>query len=72
MVVTQTELAVAVAPRRQTLGRSIIKVITSTDHKTVGYMYLVTSFFFFGFGGILALLIRAVLFQPGLQVFQSK
>jgi cytochrome c oxidase subunit 1 len=72
MVVTRTGLGVGIAPRRQTLGRSIIKVITSTDHKTIGYMYLVTSFCFFMFGGVLALLMRAELFQPGLQVFQSK
>ena len=72
MVVTQTGLGVGIAPRRQTLGRSIIKVITSTDHKTIGYMYLVTSFGFFMFGGVLALLMRAELFQPGLQLFQSK
>ena len=72
MVATQTELVPGLAPRRQTVGRSIIKVITSTDHKTIGYMYLVTSFLFFSLGGILALLIRAELFQPGLQIFQSK
>ena len=72
MVTTQTGLVPGLAPSRQTLGRSIIKVITSTDHKTIGYMYLVTSFGFFMFGGVLALLMRAELFQPGLQVFQSK
>ena len=32
------------APSRQTLGRTVIKWITSTDHKTIGYLYLITSF----------------------------
>ena len=50
---------------------SIVSWITSTDHKTIGYMYLGTSFFFFLFAGVLALLIRAELFKPGLQVVQS-
>ena len=33
--------------------------MTSTDHKVVGNMYLVTSFLFFGTAGIMALVIRA-------------
>ncbi|WP_062079332.1 aa3-type cytochrome oxidase subunit I [Demequina globuliformis] len=49
----------------------VVKWITSTDHKTIGYMYLITSFFFFIIGGVLALLIRAELFAPGMQVVQS-
>ena len=53
------------APSRQTLGRTVIKWITSTDHKTIGYLYLITSFVWFAIGGILALLIRAELFAPG-------
>ena len=60
------------APSRQTLGRTVIKWITSTDHKTIGYLYLITSFVWFAIGGTLALLIRAELFDPGMQVFQSK
>ena len=50
----------------------MIKWITSTDHKTIGYLYLITSFVWFAIGGMLALLIRAELFDPGMQVFQSK
>ncbi len=61
------------APSRQTLGRTVIKWITSTDHKTIGYLYLITSFVWFAIGGILALLIRAELFAPpGMDVFQSR
>ncbi len=68
----QIETIPGLAPRRQTLGRTLIKWVTSTDHKTIGYMYLITSFLFFAVGGIMALLIRAELFEPGLQVVQSK
>ncbi|GAA2056814.1 cytochrome c oxidase subunit I [Leifsonia soli] len=45
---------------------------TTTDHKRIGYLYLVTSFIYFLFGGVLALGIRAQLFAPGLQVVQTK
>ncbi|OIQ92857.1 cytochrome c oxidase subunit 1 [mine drainage metagenome] len=68
----QIESIPGLAPRRQTLGRTVIKWVTSTDHKTIGYMYLITSFLFFAVGGIMALLIRAELFEPGLQIVQSK
>ncbi|WP_127130145.1 cytochrome c oxidase subunit I [Georgenia sp. SYP-B2076] len=59
------------APQRQHLGRTLVSWITSTDHKVIGYMYLASSFFFFVIGGILAMLIRTELFEPGLQVVQS-
>jgi len=32
--------------------------LTTTDHKKIGIMYLINSFFFFFFAGILALLVR--------------
>ncbi|WP_313280261.1 aa3-type cytochrome oxidase subunit I [Timonella senegalensis] len=56
---------------RQTLGRTFVKWVTSTDHKTIGYMYLIASFIFFCIGGLMALVIRAELFAPGIQVVQS-
>ncbi len=56
---------------RPTLGRTVVKWVTSTDHKVIGNLYFFTSFFFFLFGGVLALLIRAELFQPGLQVVRN-
>nr|WP_141961430.1 cytochrome c oxidase subunit I [Actinoallomurus bryophytorum] len=42
--------------------------MSSTDHKVIGYMYLITSFVFFGIGGILALVMRAELARPGEQI----
>lgn len=48
-------------------GKTIRKLLTTTDHKTIGHMYLVTSFAWFLIGGILALFLRAELTRPGLQ-----
>ena len=39
----------------------------ATNHKDIGTMYLLFSFAMFIAGGIMALVIRAELFQPGLQ-----
>jgi cytochrome c oxidase subunit I len=38
--------------------------LSSTDHKVIGHMYLITSFFFFLSAGIMALLVRAQLLGP--------
>jgi cytochrome c oxidase subunit 1 len=52
-------------------GNVVVSWITSTDHKTIGYMYLITSFLYFCVGGVLALVIRAELFTPGLDIVRS-
>ncbi|MFC5501521.1 cytochrome c oxidase subunit I [Lysinimonas soli] len=52
-------------------GNVVVKWITTTDHKTIGYLYLISSFIYFCIGGILALVIRAELFTPGLDVVGS-
>jgi cytochrome c oxidase subunit 1 len=49
------------------LGRTIVRWITSTDHKVIGYMYLIQSFVFFLIAGAMAIIIRAELTGPGLQ-----
>ncbi len=49
-------------------GNVLVKWITSTDHKTIGYLYLITSFVYFLIGGVMALVIRAQLYAPGLSV----
>ena len=51
------------AGRRST----IIEWLTTTDHKKIGVMYIITSFAFFMLGGVLALGIRTELAVPGLQ-----
>ena len=42
--------------------------LTTTDHKKIGILYLVNSILFFVAGGILALVVRVELAQPGLQL----
>ncbi len=44
------------------------RIFTTTNHKDIGSMYLWFSLFMFFVGGGMALIIRAELFQPGLQV----
>jgi cytochrome c oxidase subunit I len=41
--------------------------LTTTDHKKIGIMYLVNSLLFFILGGMLAMVVRLELAQPGLQ-----
>jgi cytochrome c oxidase subunit 1 len=57
---------------RVTVGSRIRKYLTTTDHKTIGNMYLVTSFSFFLFGGLLAMIMRAELARPGLQFVSNE
>jgi cytochrome c oxidase subunit 1 len=59
------------AKRRQSRGRTVVKWVTTTDHKVIGNLYFITSFSFFMIGGLLALLIRTELFAPGLQVVDN-
>ena len=54
------------------LGSKIFQLLTTTDHKLIGLMYMAMAFAFFCFGGVLALMIRAELWEPGLQVVVSK
>ena len=39
--------------------------MTTTDHKRVGTLYFLAGFFFLGIGGIMAILIRIQLMEPG-------
>jgi cytochrome c oxidase subunit 1 len=48
------------------------RIFTTTNHKDIGSMYLWFSLLMFFVGGAMALLIRAELFQPGLQVVQPE
>ena len=66
----QAALDAPVVPRSK--GKIIVDWITSTDHKTIGYMYLIGSFIFFCVGGVMALIIRLELFDPGMQIVETK
>ncbi|CCK31180.1 Putative cytochrome c oxidase subunit 1-beta [Streptomyces davaonensis JCM 4913] len=53
-------------------GRVIVDWLTTTDHKKIGHLYLITSFLFFLLGGLMALLMRAELARPGLQLINNQ
>ena len=44
----------------------------ATNHKDIGTMYLVFSLIMFFIGGAMAMIIRAELFKPGLQLVQPE
>ncbi len=52
-------------------GQKVLSWLVSTDHKTIGNLYLATTFAYFLVGGVLALMIRAELVEPGLQVVDN-
>ena len=54
-----------IGPRRH----PIAVWLTTTDHKKIGIMYLVNSYFWFLAAGLLAVFIRAELAEPGTQFF---
>jgi len=56
------------APER----RTIVSILTTTDHKTIGLMYIVTSFLFFLAAGLMALFMRVELARPGLQLLSEE
>jgi cytochrome c oxidase subunit 1 len=55
-------------PSVERKGNIFVKWVTTTDHKTIGYLYLISSFIFFMIGGVMALIMRAQLFEPGLKI----
>lgn len=54
------------------VGSKAWDMLTTTDHKQLGIMYIIMSFCFFFLGGLMALLIRAELFTPGLQFLSNE
>ncbi|MEU9187404.1 cytochrome ubiquinol oxidase subunit I, partial [Streptomyces sp. NPDC048484] len=64
----------ALAPSRagRRPGYAAVRWLTTTDHKTIGTMYLITSFAFFCIGGVMALFMRAELARPGTQIMSNE
>ena len=57
-----------VAPARpRTLGQTVVRYATTTDHKLIGQLYFITAFAWFIFAGLMALVIRAELAYPSNQ-----
>ncbi|MEV0790204.1 cytochrome c oxidase subunit I [Kribbella sp. NPDC050459] len=70
--VTERTGTAAVQESRRPLGKVIGRLLSTTDHKVIGQLYLVTSFAFFLIGGVMALIIRAELAKPGLQIVNEE
>ncbi|MFF0449198.1 cytochrome c oxidase subunit I [Streptomyces sp. NPDC004609] len=56
----------------RSLSKVLVDWLTTTDHKKIGHLYLITSFGFFLIAGVLALVIRAELARPGLQLISAE
>ncbi len=67
-----TATATAGSTTKKSKGRILVDWVTTTDHKKIGYLYLITSFIYFLIGGVMALVIRAQLAAPGLEVVGTK
>jgi cytochrome c oxidase subunit 1 len=53
-------------------GSRVVRWITSTDHKVIGQLYLITSFSFFLIAGLMAMLMRSELARPNLQFLSNE
>ena len=53
-------------------AKGLSRWLLTTNHKDIGSMYLWFSFAMFLLGGSMAMVIRAELFQPGLQIVQPE
>ncbi|WP_138275268.1 cytochrome c oxidase subunit I [Rhodoluna limnophila] len=69
---TATATKPAYGTSKKTKGQILVDWLTTTDHKKIGYLYLITSFAYFLIGGVMALVIRAQLAAPGLDIVQTK
>ncbi|MEU3462361.1 cytochrome c oxidase subunit I [Streptomyces sp. NPDC006733] len=58
--------------RERQPGRLVVDWLTTTDHKKIGHLYLITSFGFFLAAGLMALLMRAELARPGMQLITNE
>jgi cytochrome c oxidase subunit 1 len=68
---TYAERTVSGGQKRPSRGAIVVKWLTTTDHKVIGKLYLITSFIWFLIAGLLALFLRAELARPGLQFFSG-
>ena len=57
---------------KKSKGRIVVDWLTTTDHKKIGYLYLITSVIYFMIAGVMALIIRAQLAMTGLSVVQTR
>ncbi|MFI0901721.1 cytochrome c oxidase subunit I [Streptomyces sp. NPDC020983] len=73
MTVTTEDASTAPVPvPGRSPGAVAVAWMTTTDHKKIGHLYLITAFCFFLFAGALAMFIRAELARPGLQFLSNE
>ncbi len=58
--------------RRQVRGSALARILRTTDAKQIGIMYMVSAFGFFMIGGFMALIMRAELARPGMQLLSPE
>jgi cytochrome c oxidase subunit I len=58
--------------RPRARGSLAASVLSTTDHKVIGYLYLTTSFAFFLVAGLLAMFMRAELIAPRMQFIDQQ
>ncbi|HWS36839.1 MAG TPA: cytochrome c oxidase subunit I [Actinoplanes sp.] len=58
--------------RRQVKGSAFARILRTTDAKQIGIMYMITAFVFYVLGGLMALLMRAELARPGMQLLSPE
>jgi cytochrome c oxidase subunit 1 len=59
-------------PKTERKGNILASWLSSTDHKIIGHLYLITSFFFFLAAGVMALLMRIQLLGPNKHVMSDQ
>ncbi|GAA4721768.1 cytochrome c oxidase subunit I [Nocardioides conyzicola] len=73
MTATSAQPTSSVTPEpRKPLGQMLATILTTTDHKLIGKLYLGTSFAWFLVGGLMAMLIRSELAYPGMQIVNDE
>ncbi|MGH4016064.1 MAG: aa3-type cytochrome oxidase subunit I [Pseudonocardiaceae bacterium] len=66
-------IATSPQPKRTMVkGSTLLGLFSTTDHKVIGMLYLVTSMAFFFAGGAMAMLMRGELAVPGLQFLSNE
>ncbi|MCX2970457.1 MULTISPECIES: aa3-type cytochrome oxidase subunit I [Streptomyces] len=58
--------------RKRRPGAVVVDWLTTTDHKKIGALYMVSAFGFFLFAGALAMAMRAELARPGTQLLSNE
>ncbi|MFE6743839.1 aa3-type cytochrome oxidase subunit I [Streptomyces tubercidicus] len=71
-MVTDTDRATPRPAGARHPGAVLVDWLTTTDHKKIGHLYLITAFGFFLVGGALAMVMRAELARPGMQVINAE